>query len=556
MRYYLVVVFSLLFVLNTNPLFAQKGMKLDIVTISIDDLSLNKHEIPFDVPFYIQIENLNDFNAIQFKYGVKNFYKRKSWVSLPNNLIDGDSLYLSDEVTIKNNKAVLYCPGLHPNMPYNFTFYTKKEIPKDDTYQKGLKDKIADVISVYFEENALKDLRDSSRQVLYDNIYRTILSYIGVKPSDSLLMPNGERFKISYLTYEKTYDGVQTGKNAIKLAKNNIASPDNGSIAIKLFLEKHQDTILKQINTILYNESALNENFKKFLASPVDKSIIQFNNYTIKDGLEILQFLTQKPDLLEKILDGKLKIEDRLFVPTAFYDIPSVDFIISLVERLKINDIRVTIKGEEQVLFVDEGFIGISELLQNMKSHYKQLAIGMQIYSDGIKHLQSEIINIVIYNTFSQDVITVPEVETEKSPYISLETGIGGATGFSSAFGYYVANFYFVPVNKNASLSTFKGWNKFLKMFSVQAGVANFLSTRPENTYSFIGNNVNRDLMLGIGFRFTKLLRINAGTILYRSNQENPFADNYKVQPSLYLSAGIDINFLSVIKDAVKVFNL
>lgn len=533
---------------------AQKGVRLDIVTISIDDPALNKQEIPFDVPFYILINGLTGYNSIQLTYGIKDFYKKKSWVSLPTPNFS-DSLYVSNEVTVINDQATLYCPGIHPNMTYNFRLNTKKGISKDPAFQDGLKDRIIKTINNFFDTNALSDLDTNDMAKLCKDIDKNIYAYLLLKPEESLVTADGKPYETNYTIYEDLIDGLNNASDEIKNSKNSIGDHSQGIPAIRELFSQESDNILDQLNLIFDSETKWIESFKKQLISPVDRSIFQLNDHTLSEGLEILKQLAMEPKKIEDILEGELKIEKKLLVKAEGYDLPTINFLVALIEKINSGVIRIVTEQGEQTIMADPNFNKIHTLLVNIRPYYKKIIEAENNISLVKQKIRQQAIDLLVSSSLSQNVIAIPEVETAKSNYYSIEAGIGGATGFSSIFGYYVANIYFTPVNKNAPLSTFKKWNKFFKMFSVQVGIANFLATRPEYTYSFLGNNSSKDFMLGIGFRLNKLVRINTGTILYRSNKANPIIDKYSVRPSIYFSAGIDINFLTVLKDAIKVFN-
>jgi len=86
-----------------------------------------------------------------------------------------------------------------------------------------------------------------------------------------------------------------------------------------------------------------------------------------------------------------------------------------------------------------------------------------------------------IYNT-----ITIPDVTTEKTPYVSVEGGFGYAPYFNQAFNCVSANIYFSPVNKKTWYKTYKNIPyTFIKSFCINIGYMTYFGDRPVNTQSF-----------------------------------------------------------------------
>ncbi|MEJ5144675.1 hypothetical protein [Sphingobacterium sp. MYb388] len=539
-------------------LSAQTGRKLDEISISINDLNLNRKELPFDVPFYIEVTDLENVSTISFSYQIKDILlRKKSWITFPLVESDENKTYVSPTVNVKNNKATLYCPGLHPNVAYDFTFEFLKTLPKEDLYREQLRNKIGNSISRFTKKYAAKKIIPEDREELYKEIDAVIKEHVATQPGEKIVRkddPNTE-YKTRNKDYQAAYSLLRDAHNKRISALTNI----NGPAGAELLLTKFglvAKVIIDSLPQLQAKETIWSSELKKAMVLPVDVKLNQFKDYTLNDGLEILKLLANKPYTLNEILVGNKKIEDKEIVKTEAIDMQSVKFIFSLLKILNEGIVEYTIDSNLNVLFTDEQFSSSFRVFKSMMNDYNDIAAADLDIAEAVASTKDITIEILVAQSITQDVITIPEVETAQSPYISIETGIGMATGYSSAFGYYVANFYFVPINKNAPLNSFKGWNKFFKMFSVQAGIANFLGKRPEYSHSIFGDNSSRDLMLGVGMRFTKLLRINAGTILYKTNKDNPLLDKYHVKPSVYVSAGIDINFLKAIGTVADLFKL
>lgn len=539
----------LILLITSFSAYAQTGLPLEKVEISISEPFLNMKGVPFDVPFYIEMEELSNYSSVYFRYGIKNVEDRKKrWITLPT-IYNQDTLYKSKSAFVKNGKAILYCPGLHPNIPYVFEIHLERELLKDDDYRQKLKDKIADKLVEYSKKYALQRVDSTQRNLLFKELDKAIKDYTVLQSNEMLIRKsNGKEYLTNHEDYAKPYGTIENAINKIVAVNEEIKGEAALAKEVSDMLSENAKSIIISLEEIFGQNSVWGEQLKKEMNSPVNSRLNGFGEYTLNDGLELLRTLAHKPSLLGEILSGRLKIENKIIVPTDDYNIPSIHFIQLLLQKLKKGVIQYSINGKEKTAFKDnEGFNNFLTVFSGLEDSYVSLENARIDLTKGINLVQDITIELLISETITQDVIPMIEVETEKSPYFSIGTGLGGALHYPSVFHYYVMNFYFVPVNKRAPLNSFKKGNRFLKMFSLQAGFANFFSSRPENTYSVLGENTKWDVMLGVGFRITRILQVNTGTMLYRTNSRNPLLDKYTMKPSFYVSLGIDINFLKAI---------
>jgi hypothetical protein len=546
---------GVLILLSTSFIaYAQTGLPLEKVEISISEPFLNMKSVPFDVPFYIEVEGLSNNTSIQFQYGLK--YKKdreKSWITLPT-ILKTDSLYRSDFIIAKDGKAVFYCPGLHPNMPYVFRLIRERELSDDISYRKDLKDKIANTIVVFTKRNAQEDITPDELERLFKEIDSVIYLHVAPGATEELIRKsNKEKYATNYKDHRLTYDVLRNGYKNINL-KNGTIQGKYGAQIVFDTLNKYADSFLLHLNGVKRLTSNSNEHVYQ-VEDSIGYTPKEFASYSLKDKLELLRSIIIQPDQLQKILIGKSKIEEKQFVPTETYDFPTIYTILGLVKDIRKGRIKYTEQGENKILFQgDSSFIAFADVLDGLNNEYHSIDTSFSNIQKGIDAIKDVTIELLISESITTDAILMPDVETEKSPYFSIETGLGWAIGYPSAFHYYVMNFYFVPVNKRAPFTSFKGKNCFLKMFSVQVGFANFLGKRPEYTYSVLGDNTKWNLMLGAGLRVTKILKINAGMLLTKTNENNPLLDKYTFKPSFYTSLGVDIDFFKAVNNVADFF--
>ena len=132
---------------------------------------------------------------------------------------------------------------------------------------------------------------------------------------------------------------------------------------------------------------------------------------------------------------------------------------------------------------------------------------------------------------------TFAAIDTDKTNYVSAEAGFLGMPRQREAATYIGTNIYFRPINPHAPLSRFGGVGRRVAMTVglTLTSIADDEQTR----FNLFGD---QSLVLGLGVRITEVLRLSAGTVVFRKADENPFVTqkSYAFEP--YVAFSVDLN--------------
>jgi hypothetical protein len=132
---------------------------------------------------------------------------------------------------------------------------------------------------------------------------------------------------------------------------------------------------------------------------------------------------------------------------------------------------------------------------------------------------------------------TFAAIDTNKTNYVSAEAGFLGMPRQREAATYIGTNIYFRPINQHAPLSRFGSIGRRVAM-TVGLTVTS-IADEEQTRFNLFGD---QSLVLGLGVRVTEVLRLSAGTVVFRKADENPFVDrkSYAFEP--YVAFSVDLN--------------
>jgi hypothetical protein len=307
--------------------------------------------------------------------------------------------------------------------------------------------------------------------------------------------------------------------------------------------------LLIEANDVLSAKVKLNDISKELLDVKFSPSLEGFKNYTVRDGLRVLRIICLTPDQFNRITKGKARIFNSEIVDSDKIDPESIYFLKSLIKQLSEGAlVDISAKQAPRVLF--SSLRSMIQPMDSLTESIEKLVIAKNKAVELISGFPDFTLNVVTLESRNYTAVTVPDVTTEKTPYISANGGIGYSTAFTSAVNYYGANFYLAPVNKKAPLRTFKGWNLIKKIVCVNVAVSNYFGTRHQNTSSILGGN-GTDLLLGLGFRVNRIIEFNTSWLPYKSGT-NPIISNKELKCDFIIGAAIDVNLLVAFSSVAK----
>jgi hypothetical protein len=534
---------------------------LETVEIGIDQKALSNVEWPFDLPFYLIGKIDDDVQAVMFNYRIADVNKRsKGWISFPNPNDIGTDGYLSAPKEWRrgkedNTKFVFLCDGLHPNIKYNFRFEVIRKVSLDPNLVIEMKNKLGSHLKTFFKSKESIKITPAELNLENESLQAIVQSYFAGK---KLLLKNNTSLPFTFDAFNVAPDASVL---AFKASTNLHTALNNYEQAVSDMITEFdlvRSYILSDIDEIQTGKLNFNRYSNEVLTLPFNPGLKDFKAYSLLDGIKLLRqmSLPLRP-YLKDLLQGRLKIINNGFNDTDGEPDPlSILFIASLLDALGQQQlIKDSIDGVEK-----PRFSYFSNLMQSAAKQITQYipdiveARGqLEMVTNKIPDILS---TIVQFEALEIEILPIVDVVSEKSPYISTEAGISYVHPFRSATHYQGVNIYFVPIDKRAPLSSFRGGNRFLKMFCIQVGVSSYFGDRPVNTLSILGKSSTLDLNLALGLRLNRIIKINAGVIPYKTNNTFELGDNYVLKNASYASIGIDVNLLKAFGDVGTLLKL
>jgi len=156
--------------------------------------------------------------------------------------------------------------------------------------------------------------------------------------------------------------------------------------------------------------------------------------------------------------------------------------------------------------------------------------------------------NLVLDRGF--DLTASPTVITEgKNPYIGVDAGMGYAFNLDKPYVYVGANFYRVPINKDQKGVPYWGVEGLNKRVSLLLGLA----TSIDGAKNLVGPGTP---MAGLGYRFSRYVKLSTGSIVFKQKDENPLIDKDHVKLEPFVSISIDTDLKALLGGVGKLFGL
>jgi len=548
------------------PVFCKSQTKtVEVITLSLDAASISAGGFPFDVPFLMKFPRPENAAVVQFKYRISERSMRgKKWVTFPsgsdiersqNDNEDGwtrpsDSREWNKK---KGNDVTLLCRGLHPNMRYDFSFDIFREFKLDEKTKLSLKEAMAAKINTFFIDALSNGYTDADKQSLASILEQELNTAIGNACAGGVTL---REICYPYNSFAIRLNSSTDIGKAFDRAFGNFSNIQNTLFSrtedISSICSTFQNDALA-INTAIANvPDQLNAESKALLSQPVSPDIDLYKSLKYDQAFRLLARLTADPAAVKSFLNGTSVWQNGTMMPGTDSG-SNVLLLYGLLQKLGNGKILLTNNTNPFALLAGEDYTRpINALLPTVSDIKKWEAQRVAL----INSFPDLTLQILGKETVMFETITIADISTEKTPYISAEAGIGYTPAFRSAYSYYGANFYFLPVNKQARLSSFKGWNRVGKMLCFNIGIANFFGVRPANTYSLLGTSAGTDLTVGLGVRLTNIVKLNVGCLAYRTNNNNPLSDKKRIDASFYTSIGVDVNLLKAFSSVATALRL
>jgi hypothetical protein len=554
------LLFPISFILICGNAFSQRS-KIEVVEIGIDQKKLSAVEWPFDLPFYLTGAITEDVQSVMFNYRIADpATRKKSWISFPHpDKIDNSTGFLTTAAEWKrgigdNTKFIFLCDGLHPNIKYNFRFEVIRKLVLEDKLVAEMKSKLANELKSFFKLKANAAISQAELTAENNALKAIVQGYFLGKtlrfksnPSTAFIF---DAFDMTDISATEAFKASTDLFDALKDYNDAITN-------LTTEFDLVRNRILADIDAIQTGKLKMNLYSKETLALPFNPGLSEFKAHTLLDALKILRQMSLMPSTsLFDVLKGNFRITNNGFTETGGQQhTESILFITSVLNELNNKLIKDTVAGTERARFGYFSALMNTSIAETGK--YIRKIIDAKERLAKVEGSIPEILSTIVqFEALESEVISVVDVVSEKTPYISAEAGISYLPAFSGVAHYSGANIYFVPIDKRAPLKSFRGSNRLLKSLCIQIGVSNFFGDRPLNTRSLLGKSSSTDLTLGLGYRINRIIKLNAGLLPYKTNNKNPQLDQYDLKAAAFFSIGLDVNLLKAFGDVAELLSL
>ena len=541
------------------------GDAIDHVDVgALSQATISTTAFPFDIPFDITGDIPDNCYRRAFSYKIND---PKAFV--------GNTQTLHHRVTFPGipepdwvnagsaKKFVLHCSGIHPNIKYVFKFTIYRRLTLVDPLKTDLKTAIAKSITNYFQIVAGRTYAAADLALVNATIQTAFQQkYAVAYPTQKLTNPAGlgqpYQFTITQANLVNTFNSYMHSGNEINTSTQNLTGMPNGDEAAFLAAFKAiKDNLVTMINqfhdsgTVLTATPATPDYLKQVVCPSYD----DFKTYTLLQGIDILRQFAANPDYFQGLIDGKLRITNGSVVAATARDVPSIVFMSDLIDFLNTGYIQFKDGGpilNFKTLLSDN----LTQIFHNIRQEISNIDAQTTLQKSLLANIPDDILQVVSSEAIAADAELNADVNTQNSPYFSVEGGVGYAGDFNKWFSYYQANIYFWPVNKKARLSDLPCDYRWRKQLSLNIGIANFFGQRPVNTSSFISSTGSSDLFVGAGWRLNRFLKINIDYLLYNTDNFNTLAQSPRTEGTFVATIGIDINLIKGFTNIGKALNI
>jgi hypothetical protein len=429
----------------------------------------------------------------------------------------------------------------------------------DEAGKTGLKNKIGNQLKNFFTAHANTAIQPSDITQLESSINTVIQNHLGITaPAKTLRIKTNPANNYSFdinSSFSLAVQQITTSTTNIAGANANLNGAGNLKSSFRNELNTQQQAVINTIDGIIDGSITLSKLSKELLTVPNSPGITEFKEYKLIDGLKALRTLCLVPNHSDLLFDGSERIQNSTIISSTKRHYESIYYLESIIRDIA-NGLLIGNTAGNPPANIFSNLSTLKTLIEGVAAKYRIIEAGEKLLDNINNTVPDLTTELVIAESQVADVISFPDVVTDKTPYISAEGGVGYATGLALAYSYYGTNFYFSPINKKGQLRNFKGLNLLKKVVCFNLGIANFFGTRRENTYSLLGKTSNSDIIAGAGFRLGRVIKINITGLPYKTNNDNPLSGKYKTKADFSFSIGADVNILKAFGDLARTLNI
>lgn len=541
------------------------GSLKDVKVVKVDlSTGYFEHSLPFDESFYIEGDVSPDtinmvvlnYSMLEGKRGFFDFSKRT--------LTDTEPKWKRIKGT-KPKKFKIRVDPLYPDKKYKFVFTLyKSKLPEriinelKEEIIKELKQNDESLTKFLFTDEM--NLEKSNQLMIFskskdslDQKYDDFVNELADSLQEKIAAMNGKK-----LSPEELESFKQKVNNNLQLLKEQ-------HFLILSGMEKHQRNklaLLKKIKSQYekIKEKGVDEKLSEIIPNPnllLDRSKLDWLKVIEESTNKITYsqmggyFATQLKgdEFFIRFLEGKENISGRVLVKNKSLDLKELNQLIAF--QTLISGATFKDKNDKSILSVDqrEAVSAQTAELRSYAEECKEFNRFETKYTKFIADL-SELFSDIVF-TESAEIYASSDpyvITTDKSNYVGLDIGFAYIGAIEEALMYAGANIYLVPVNKNVPLSNYKGADYgFSKRTSILLGLT-LTDFEKENHYKplFTGKG---SLLLGLGYRLSEIVKLNAGYLFFKKVDENSIESNSEFQREIFAAVSFDADIGSLFND-------
>jgi len=499
--------------------------------------------LPFDVPFKITGPVTPNLRAVWVRYKIKDD-EFKKWMRFPSSVkktwSDTSKHWTYYDEAPSGAKFHLFVGPLHPNVTYEFQYFIEKIPSLTATQKDDLKKAMFNSLVNFLEE--LTNVDDGRIATLNNELNTKLQLAIGKGEIQNL---DRTPFKLDVKTgnVRPITDKVINCNLTILKAKTSLTR-NVGAFAE----DKAEFSTFKNIlDGINQDKIKLNAASLAIWNAPITNAVPALKD--LKFSVLAQMFIASGQNWAD-LINGKLKIDPPNLTPVTTVDNASFTILTAFFEMIANGKL---VKRDDS----KDAFAAIHDFVAgNLLPAAKTTVENQNIITDQQQakvNLLASFPDILADKIISLSIVildkSVSDVVSSSSPYIGLDYGLSYTPKYTQLFIYEGVNFYFVPVNKDARLSTMTGfWNNLSKRLSVHLGLTQSLIAAQNKNYVPLIGNVG-SILLGGGLRFSRILRLNYGTIFFYEKDANPLKDKQTFKAMYTFSLTFDFNVAKAFGD-------
>jgi hypothetical protein len=477
--------------------------------------------LPFDVPFNIRGPISDGLKKVTMTYFVNHY--EASWMNKDDKCIKSATSWKNIGIAAKDNKFTLQIGAIYPNTSYtfNFNFFTAPTI--DATKKTDLYKSLLTAI-----DNFIKSEDNTNIAVLNTVLNDKLKQAIGAE----LVDVDGQKYRLNVGDTEMkpVIDALLNTKHTVVTRAGNIYA------SIERFNSMKFTAIKNELAALSGDPSVLSSAAMDYWKSPVASQVADYKGTTMAD---VAKLLTSPDVVLSTIFDGSKKIDGTKLAASDQFNEASAKVIKNFLSILGNGTLTQKDSGADYFAANKRDIQDFAQYVQDIINDRAAIKAANDDRDKQVAAFPDVVATHFVMSSFQITDRSNPDVTAEDNAYIGLDFGFADVYKYDNqVFLYEGVNFYLVPINKNAPLSSIHGtWRQLAKRFSVHLGLTQNVMGTPNKLYAPLISGAG-SIMLGAGFRLNRFIHVNYGEMFFYEKDINPVIDHQHltVRPTFSLT--------------------